>query len=159
MSSGRLPGPGSVCLQLFPHGRTLDCQLCEYIIGGRYLHLCVRQVLSGDKSHARQLKSRYNSAHRRRCVSAILLAVPLFGLASSPRRKPGSRKNNRPWIPAFAGMTVTNQSAYCGIFSNSPFRIADWCATMPGTVRFNAWAMSTSGVRSCSMASMNSLIR
>ncbi len=41
----------------------------------------------------------------------------------------------------------------------SPFFRADWWATMPGTVKLRAMAMSTRGLRSARIAVTNSFIR
>ncbi|MCE5327186.1 MAG: hypothetical protein LLG01_12330 [Planctomycetaceae bacterium] len=46
-------------------------------------------------------------------------------------------------------------SEYCGIFIGWPSFIADWWATIPQTVMFNACATSTSGRRLVRIVSTN----
>ena len=66
-----------------------------------------------------------------------------------------------PMMVRSSGYSTRNRfySLYCGIFISSPPLSADWWATMPATVMFNACAMSTHGLRFRRMASTNSLMR
>lgn len=76
--------------------------------------------------------------------SAVLVLVLVLGHRESFEYE--NEYEQDEW-PADLGTTIL-YSVYCGIFINSPFFNADWCATMPDTVMFSAQAIFTSGVRS-----------